>query len=83
MVIAYGLVQVEGPLPVTDSAKQMFRAINDFRQQAIKRDHSETLEDGTEVGTALEPGPEVNVSGNAALAALNKFVSTARETLAD
>lgn len=83
VVIAYGLVQVEGPLPVTDSAKQMFRAINDFRQQAIKRDHSETLEDGTEVGTALEPGPEVNVSGNAALAALNKFVSTARETLAD
>ncbi|MEU5888053.1 hypothetical protein ABZ835_14630 [Streptomyces sp. NPDC047461] len=82
VVIAYGVVEVEGPPQVADSAKAMYEAINDYRRKVVKRYDRETSEDGTEVViTVSEPGEEADSSGRLALRALRHFVATAREIL--
>ncbi|MEV5804081.1 hypothetical protein [Streptomyces parvulus] len=85
VVIAFGVVEVEGPPRVADSAKGMYQAINDYRRQVVTliRDR-ETSADGTEeVITVSGPGEEADISGRAALKALRLFVATAREALTD
>jgi hypothetical protein len=83
-IIAYGVVEIEGPTPVASSAKRLNSAIADYRRRAAKRHNSETSEDGTEeVVTVSEPGKEVETSSRAATKALYDFVAAARESLSD
>ncbi|MGW4020804.1 hypothetical protein [Streptomyces sp. NPDC005009] len=83
VVITYGVVEVEGPPELAESAKLTYEAINVYRRGAVTRYRREESEDGTENITVLSPGKEVDDDGRAALKALRHFVATARETLTD